>query len=209
MGRLGLMYEEIQAQLAANHRGSLWCYLRTKTIWIAKRVFSHFSSQHSDYRKTWITGLKRLSLLFHTAMSKGPRWLVVTYVNVLSLFSRAVDKKELSVRIRARLIGPPWPVIDFRPRKVTLGTHTNVALYPHLGEFDEEALFRRRLSYERQCLRWLEERVSDNYDSIIEIGANVGLYSVFFDQLSRRPNARLKKIFAFEPATEAYRQAVF
>jgi FkbM family methyltransferase len=83
-------------------------------------------------------------------------------------------------------------------------------LHPHLGEFDEAALFSRRLddSSENGCFRWLEQFAASKYDSVIDIGANVGLYSLFFNTLSKEPGSRLKEIFAFEPCREAYRRLV-
>jgi FkbM family methyltransferase len=197
LGRFGLMYEDIQAILEASYNGSFWEYVRKKTSYIVKESFSNASLKRM---------LKRSSARWHAAIANGPRWLVMTYFNALSLFSRAIDNQTLSIRLRARTVGLRWPPIDFGRRRVILGTRTNVFLCPHLGEFDEEALFRRRISYEVACLRWLENHAGTDYDCIIEIGANVGLYSVFFEQLSRQPNARLKRIIAFEPAPEAYRR---
>jgi FkbM family methyltransferase len=47
--------------------------------------------------------------------------------------------------------------------------------------------------------------VNECYDVVIEIGANVGVYSVFFDALIKaNPNSRLRKVIAFEPALEPY-----
>src|SRR5262249_18303964 len=43
------------------------------------------------------------------------------------------------------------------------------------------------------------------YDLVIEIGANIGVYSVFLDALIKsRPDARLKRVIAFEPALEPF-----
>jgi FkbM family methyltransferase len=40
---------------------------------------------------------------------------------------------------------------------------------------------------------------------VIEIGANIGVYSVFLDALIKsRPEARLKRVIAFEPALEPF-----
>lgn len=150
--------------------------------------------------------LKWISALLHSSLARGPRWIIVIYVNVLSLFSRAIDNRALAVRLRARLFGFRWPAIKFRCRTVILGARTKVFLHPHLGEFDEEVLFFSRLSYEGESLRWLEGRAARDYDAIIEIGANVGLYTVFFDRLSRLPGARLKEIVSFEPSPEPYRR---
>ena len=47
--------------------------------------------------------------------------------------------------------------------------------------------------------------MNERYDALIEIGANVGVYSVFFDALIKaNPDSRLKTVIAFEPALEPY-----
>jgi FkbM family methyltransferase len=62
------------------------------------------------------------------------------------------------------------------------------------------------LDYERPVFEWLEATVA-GCDTIIEIGANVGVYSVFFGtyqtQTSDGPRPR---IFAFEPGPTAFRR---
>lgn len=150
--------------------------------------------------------LSKISLVFHKTIAKGPRWLALAYLCSLSLLARALNKPSISRLLQNRIFGPKWPSLEFGPRKVVLGSRTAVFLRPHLGEFDEEVLFSHTLSYEYEVFGWLEKHAAKNYDAIIEIGANVGVYSVFFDRLSREPGSRLKKIFSFEPAREPYRR---
>jgi len=50
----------------------------------------------------------------------------------------------------------------------------NVSIVPHLGEFDFAAHICRRMKYEREVVSWLSDR---QYDFVIEIGANVGIYT--------------------------------
>jgi FkbM family methyltransferase len=77
-------------------------------------------------------------------------------------------------------------------------------LIPHLGEFDQAVLFKKRLDYETPVFRWLEQNVVE-YDLVIEIGANIGVYSVFLDALIKsQPEVRLKRVIAFEPALEPF-----
>jgi len=58
---------------------------------------------------------------------------------------------------------------------VVVGARTKIRLVPHLGEFDEAALWSRRLGYEDAAFLWLESNTADRYDIIVEIGANVGV----------------------------------
>jgi FkbM family methyltransferase len=88
-----------------------------------------------------------------------------------------------------------------------VGRETNIKLIPHLGEFDQAVLFGRRLGYEAEVFNWLEREAADHYDAVIEIGANVGVYSVFFDALIKaRPSCRLQTVASFEPSLEAFQR---
>lgn len=90
-----------------------------------------------------------------------------------------------------------------------MGARTEVALVPHWNEFDQEVLFLNTLEYETPVFRWLEDNVPESYDLILEIGANAGIYSVFFDALFRSGSCVGKRrIVSFEPAPEAYRRLI-
>ena len=74
-----------------------------------------------------------------------------------------------------------WPEIAFAARSALVSVRTEIRLIPHLGEFDQVVSFKKRLDYETPVFCWLERNAVD-YDLVIEIGANIGVYSV---QLSR------------------------
>ena len=154
--------------------------------------------------------LKRAATTWHAAIAKN-RTLAGLYFAIVSAGSRRLLNTKASAQIRNLLLrrGVQWPPLQFAARRVIVGTDTEIRLIPHLGEFDEEALFRRRLSYEQPVFRWLEHEAADRYDLVIEIGANVGVYSVFLAALAaKRTEGRLKRIIAFEPALEPFRAAV-
>lgn len=99
----------------------------------------------------------------------------------------------------------PWLPLTFGARNVIVGSRTAIRLNPHLNEFDQACLFRRRLTYEAPVFAWLEQHAARRYDAVIDIGANVGVYSVFFDALIRRnPSGRLRRVYAFEPSCQAH-----
>jgi FkbM family methyltransferase len=82
---------------------------------------------------------------------------------------------------------------------------TEIKLRPHLGEFDQDVLFQKTLHYEMPVFTWLEQNVASTYDAVIEIGANVGVYSVFFDaMIGANPGGRLRRVISFEPALEPF-----
>jgi FkbM family methyltransferase len=77
-----------------------------------------------------------------------------------------------------------------------------VRLVPHIGEFDFAALLKRRLGYEECVFQTLRTRLP-RYDAVLEIGANVGVYTVFFAAETARLG-RPVPIYAFEPSRLAY-----
>jgi FkbM family methyltransferase len=111
----------------------------------------------------------------------------------------------MSARIHNSIVGFNWPAMRFKPKPVTLAGSINICIVPHLGEFDQAALFARELDYEAPVFTWLAEYARSGCDRIIEIGANVGIYTVFLDALiSSMPGSRLNRVIAFEPSRRAY-----
>jgi FkbM family methyltransferase len=148
---------------------------------------------------------RRIVRLAHALIARGPRWLVKAYVALLSLVSRNLLSLTNQHRVRNVMFGHSWPAMEFGPRTVVLGRNVEVRLVPHIGEFDEQALYMRELDYERAMFKWIEQQAGA-YDLIIEIGANVGIYTIFFDALRRTQPAKKQVIVSFEPSQEAYRR---
>lgn len=90
-----------------------------------------------------------------------------------------------------------WPpTVALSPANVNLGDSISVRLVPHLREFDFAAHIYRRLRYEEEVISWLKQRT---YDLVIEIGANVGFYTLLFSRLW--PAA---SVYCFEPSRTAF-----
>ena len=131
------------------------------------------------------------------------------YLLLVSALSRSILADSAAARVESIISNPQlaWPRIDFGPRTVTVGRGIRFRLKPHLGEFDQAALFSKKLKYEAPVFAWLEQNAASMYDAVIEIGANVGVYSIFLDALiNANPNARLKRVISFEPALEPFRR---
>jgi len=97
-----------------------------------------------------------------------------------------------------------WPDAALRPQLVRLGTDTWVRLQPHNGEFDFEAALGGALEYEPEVFAFLDARVRD-YDAIVEIGANVGVFTLYFAEQLRRAGAG-GRVYSFEPSEQAGRR---
>jgi FkbM family methyltransferase len=123
------------------------------------------------------------------------------YFSLLPFFSHWLPRKARQ-QIRNSIHAVRWPEITLRPRTVTLGRSTKVRLRPHFDEFDFEALLGPRLDYEREVFEFLEPRICD-YDVVIEVGANVGVFTTFVANIALA-TSRALKLYAFEPSRTAY-----
>ena len=152
--------------------------------------------------------LKYLFGIVHRLLAPAPKIVVRPYFAVISAISRRLpDHWATHIQSSVGGLSLPWKHREFPARVVKVGRATTIRLMPHLGEFDERALFSTDLPYEREVFEWLERNAPASYDIVIEIGANVGVYTCFFDALIKRsPSSRLKEVIAFEPSPEAYRR---
>ena len=90
-----------------------------------------------------------------------------------------------------------WPIEELGPRTTRMG-NIDIRLVPHLGEFDFDVAINRDFQYEPEVYRFLSGVIED-FDCVIEIGANVGAFTSFFAKHTSR-------VFAFEPSREAFRR---
>jgi FkbM family methyltransferase len=150
--------------------------------------------------------LRRFAVAFQSGISRF-RPAASIYLRLLSLLTRTLLPSSLQARVRNLVNAQEvsWPQVDLSPRDVIVGRGTRIRLRPHLGEFDDEVLFSRHLTYEADVFSWLELTATETWDRVVEIGANVGVYSIFFDALIEKNQAgRLKDIIVFEPALEPF-----
>ncbi len=154
--------------------------------------------------------LKRFAYGFHAGLARGPHWLAVAYLWMLSLISRNLLPPSVGRRVQNSICGygHPWPLLPLAPRRVRMGRRTYVSFVPHLSGFERDALFMRQFNYELPLVRWLEDNVASTYDVVIEIGSNVGIHTVLLDALYRaaQPPAGTDKprVISFEPSPRAF-----
>jgi FkbM family methyltransferase len=148
------------------------------------------------------TSLHRIGRALHEALARRPT-IAGAYLRAAgAVMRRLPDGSALKRRALNNLQSVAWPDVEHAPRRVRLGAATDVLLTPHLGEFDAEALFTTSLGYEREVFALLEPLL-ERYDAVVEIGANVGVFTLFFAKmLARRTTPG--RVFAFEPSGEAF-----
>jgi FkbM family methyltransferase len=137
---------------------------------------------------------KTLARLLHNAVSRSPLASLI-YLETLGEILRVFPHSMRKQYVLNALAWVQWPDVDLRARQITAAT-TSIKLKPHVGEFDFDAAINKRLQYEPEVFAYLESTLA-NYDSVIEIGANVGVFTVFFAK-------HVKQVFAFEPSRQAY-----
>jgi hypothetical protein len=132
------------------------------------------ASTHSMIWRRRADLVKALVYDWHKVVARSG-WLASGYLRAISALCRHVLSRPLGARIGSLVTATSidWPDITFPPRSVLVGTQTEIRLIPHLGEFDQAVLFKKRLDYETPVFCWLE-RNAVAYDLVIEIGANVG-----------------------------------
>jgi FkbM family methyltransferase len=149
--------------------------------------------------------LREPARLWHGVWAKTAAG-AIAYVRVLACL-RHVLPTAVSVRILNSMGQVSWPEVRMPAYRTVVGKQTPLRLHPHFEEFDLAILLTPVLSYEREVFAWLESRVGE-FDVIVEIGANVGVFTAFFGArlvAAGRPDAR---VFAFEPSTRAFHRLI-
>jgi FkbM family methyltransferase len=121
------------------------------------------------------------------------------YLRLAGCVSRYFPNTSVRNMIFNQMTSVSWPQIELPPKTVEVCPGSCIKLIPHFEEFDFRAQFDRKLNYEREVFEWLRTR---QYTTIVEIGANVGVYSIFLSSLLK-PGG---KVLAFEPSVEAFRR---
>ena len=103
-------------------------------------------------------------------------------------------------RVISTLSWHAWPPLTFSAKPVSVTDTVSFNILPHTGEHDMRALFTRDLAYEGEVFAALDQRIKD-YDAVIEIGANVGFFSLYFC-VARRSTA--VPVYCFEPSALAF-----
>ena len=118
------------------------------------------------------------------------------------------DENWLKAHVGNNLRNTTWPSLLFRPRKVELAPNVEALFIPATGSVSLRALYERRIRHEPGVPEFLRSRMSE-YDAVLEIGANVGIYTLLFSKcLADRPPpaSAPHRVFSFEPGTAAFAQ---
>jgi FkbM family methyltransferase len=138
----------------------------------------------------------------HAAMARSPA-VSRRYLQAVGAVLRTVPAFPLKAHFINNLATTAWPAgLQFGSRRIDVCDGASIRLIPHSGEFDFAALIKRRLDYEPWVFQALRDRFH-TFDCVVEIGANVGVYTVFFAQQAAAAGRSIP-IYAFEPSRRAY-----
>jgi FkbM family methyltransferase len=144
--------------------------------------------------------LKVFGTRLHSALSRSAL-VARLYLRLLPFITKPLPRR-VQQQINNSIHTATWPRVELRPQAIRLGRDTTIMLRPHIGEFDFEALLSRTLHYESELFEFIEQRII-NYDIVIDIGANVGVFSTFAASAARLRSHSLR-VYAFEPSRKAY-----
>lgn len=149
--------------------------------------------------------LREIGYTWHLLISKS-KLLSYIYICFLVLIIKPFGIKPIKQRILNSINTIKWKGIDLPSQTLNFEKNINFKIFPHFHEFDFQSLLFKELSYEKEVFRFLSQIIS-RYDSIIEIGANVGVFTLFFYQ-EMLSSGKEPRIYAFEPSKTAYRRLV-
>ena len=140
--------------------------------------------------------LQKVFLAVHGLINRSVTWSRVYFYFLGSILRRFPDG-PFKHRALQSLRAVQWPLFPLAARKVDVGG-ISLKIVPHFGEFDFDVFLLHSLTYESETFAYMKS-LEKNYDAIVEIGANVGVFTLFL--ATHFKNAT---VFAFEPSRKAY-----
>ena len=148
------------------------------------------------------SSLRSAGLRLHALFTWHP-WLARCYAASWNALLSFVPEGPLKVHTRNNLIGASWPDVPLGVKRIELCDGLTVRLRPRRGSLAlTRAMFRERFAHEPEVFDFLRRR-EGRYDAIVEIGANVGAYTLLFAKKLVKQDGRAR-VFAFEPARKPY-----
>lgn len=144
-------------------------------------------------------GLAMLANRFHSVVARSA-FLSRAYLQLWGFLLRRFGSVIPTRRVISTLSWYAWPPLTFSAKSVSVTEVVSFNVLPHTGEHDMRALFTRDLAYEGEVFAALDRRIKE-YDAVIEIGANVGFFSLYFCA-ARRSTA--VPVYCFEPSALAF-----
>lgn len=140
--------------------------------------------------------VKQFSLGLLKLMARS-RFLSKRFLSLTGRFFKSLPDKRWKQYVRSGVHQVQWPRISFSPQSTAVA-NTSMQLIPHLGEFDFDSLIYRQMPHEPELYDFVK-RIINEFDLVLDIGANVGIFSVY----AAKANTTAR-IYSFEPSGEAF-----
>jgi FkbM family methyltransferase len=140
--------------------------------------------------------IKRISIGLLKLVSKSAFWSNSS-LSMLGAVSKRLPDGKWKEYLRSGIQQVKWPRLQLGPKKTAVGG-INIKLVPHAGEFDLDSLIYRQMPYEHE-LYLFASKIIGQFDVVLDIGANVGIFSLF----AAKSNTTAK-VYSFEPSAEAF-----
>ena len=145
--------------------------------------------------------LRIAGLIFNRLFSWHPR-LSLGYLSLWAwVLSYLSDGNWLKAHIGNTLRGTAWPDIKLKPREIELAPGIEALLVPIPGSLGFRAIYEHRIRHEPGVPDFLAGRMA-HYDAVLEVGANVGTYTLLFSR--SLPRDGITRVFAYEPGPVPY-----
>jgi FkbM family methyltransferase len=147
--------------------------------------------------------LKFIIRVLHNILSKSALTTRI-YFKTLNLLVKSLPDYKFKSIIFGCIARTKWPQIGLAAQKIRLaGSSLSIKIIPHLIEPDSAAIIFKTLKHEKGVFEYLEQHIKD-YDAVIEIGANVGLFTISFAKWFTRWGKPENNIFSFEASRRTY-----
>ncbi|MBR8829544.1 MAG: FkbM family methyltransferase [Gomphosphaeria aponina SAG 52.96 = DSM 107014] len=145
--------------------------------------------------------MKNIVYFLHLNIARS-KTLSEFYLNLLSKIIKPFPDTKIKQQILNSINSVNWQNLDLQPQNIIVGEKIQFKIIPHIQEFDCQSLLVKKVQYEVEVFDYLDKHI-DKFDSVIEIGANVGIFTIYFYKSFLKHNKNIK-IFAFEPSQKAY-----
>ena len=145
----------------------------------------------------------RAATALHRVLARS-RALTFVYLSVAGFFLKRLGTERLRRAFIRSINRVVWPEVEFPPQTVRIGNATQVRLAPKLYYGASDSLITNTLGFEKEVFAYFES-VKFNYQAVVDIGAYIGVHTVFFAaRAAAASRAGDCRFFSFEPCRASY-----
>ena len=101
------------------------------------------------------------------------------YLGLLSKIVKLFPDTIIKQQILNSINSVNWKNLELQPQNIIVGEIIQFKIFPHTSEFDSQSLLTKKMYYEVEVFDYLDKHI-DEFNNVIEIGANVGIFTLYF-----------------------------